>query len=110
MDGVFALSRTFDSIGVMAKSTEDVALLASALLISESQQSRIRQVVKTPHTVGWKDLAVAFTDCSIWQDPAMVIIFGMAHTEVSDIFTPETRVRIFNCKDWQSRGFCRFSN
>ena len=109
MDGAFVLSRTFDSIGVMAKSTQDVALLASALLNSESQQSPIGQEFKTPHTSDWKGITVAFSDCSVWEDPTMVITLGSTYTKLSKLSTLETRVRICNFTDWESRGFCCLS-
>lgn len=111
MDGVFALSRTFDSIGVMAKSAQDVALLTSSILNPDAQQRLFQQGIPTPHTNSWKDLAVGFIDCSVWEAPAMVIICCLANikTKASNRFTLEARVRVCSFKDPGSWGSCCLS-
>ena len=111
MDGVFVLSRTFDSIGVMAKSAQDVALLMNSILKPDAQQRLSQQGIPTPQGNSWKDLAVGFIDCSIWESPAMVIICCLANinTKASDRLTLEARVRVCNFKDPGSWGPCCLS-
>ena len=79
MEGVFALSRNFDSIGAMAKSPQDIALLMSNLLNPDAQQNLFEPVITTTSMNSWQDLAMGFVDCSIWEAPAMVIAFCLAN-------------------------------
>lgn len=87
MEGVFALSRTFDSIGVMAKSPQDVALLMSDLLIPDAERKLFQHGVTTTDMISWKNLTVGFVDCSVWEDPAMVIASYLANVNEKKLNT-----------------------
>ncbi|KAF2106938.1 amidase signature domain-containing protein [Lophiotrema nucula] len=68
MDGIFTLSRTFDSAGGMAKSAKDLVALMDALMLPTSKETG----TKTQSTCfrikeDWGNLRVGFTEPTIWQ-------------------------------------------
>jgi len=68
MDGIFALSKTFDSAGGMAKSAKDLVALMDTMMLPTSRED----VTKSPNTSfkiknDWGNLRIGFTEPTIWQ-------------------------------------------
>jgi amidase len=57
MDGVFGLSRTFDTLGIMAKSAGDLALLVRVLKQDDEEESAVPN----------DKLAIGFVDPTVWS-------------------------------------------
>ena len=60
------------------------------------------------HTASRGDLAVVFTDCSVWEAHVMVMFFCLANsdTKASCLLPLEARVRVCSLKDLRSWGSC----
>ncbi|KAF2734772.1 amidase signature enzyme [Polyplosphaeria fusca] len=68
MDGIFTLSKTFDSAGGMAKSAKDLVALMDAMMLPTSKEIGTR----TPSTCfrikeDWGNLRIGFTEPTIWR-------------------------------------------
>lgn len=68
MDGIFCLSRTFDSAGGMTKSAKDLVALMDAMMLPTSRETG----TKTPSTCfrikeDWGNLRIGFTEPTIWR-------------------------------------------
>lgn len=68
MDGIFALSKSFDSAGGMAKSAKDLVALMDAMMLPTSKEAGTR-VPNTCFRVkqDWGNLRIGFTEPTIWQ-------------------------------------------
>lgn len=69
MDGVFALSRSFDAVGGMAKSAADLTFLMDALMepvAKELESTPLRYRLFTVRHQ-WNGLRVGFVDPAIWK-------------------------------------------
>ncbi|KAF2144249.1 uncharacterized protein K452DRAFT_223664 [Aplosporella prunicola CBS 121167] len=71
MDGVWALSRSFDTLAALAKSAEDLVALADALLEPEREDSVLDGVPRAAPRFAvkrrWKGLRVGFVDPAVWK-------------------------------------------
>ncbi|KAF2742870.1 amidase signature enzyme [Sporormia fimetaria CBS 119925] len=68
MEGIFSLSKTFDSAGGMAKSAKDLVALMDAMMLPTSKETGN----KTPTTCfrireDWGNLRIGFTEPTIWK-------------------------------------------
>ncbi|KAF2277986.1 amidase signature enzyme [Westerdykella ornata] len=68
MDGIFCLSKTFDSAGGMAKSAKDLVALMDAMMLPTSKETG----TKMPNTCfrireDWGNLRIGFTEPTIWK-------------------------------------------
>ncbi|KAF2191499.1 amidase signature enzyme [Zopfia rhizophila CBS 207.26] len=68
MEGIFTLSKTFDSAGGMAKSAKDLVALMDAMMLPTSKEIGIRG----PSTCfrikeDWGNLRIGFTEPTIWR-------------------------------------------
>ncbi|KAF2714645.1 amidase signature enzyme [Pleomassaria siparia CBS 279.74] len=68
MDGIFTLSKSFDSAGGMAKSAKDLVALMDALMLPTSKETG----TKAAHTCfrikeDWGNLRIGFTEPTIWK-------------------------------------------
>ncbi|KAF2015272.1 amidase signature enzyme [Aaosphaeria arxii CBS 175.79] len=68
MDGIFCLSKTFDSAGGMAKSAKDLVALMDAMMLPTSKETG----TKVPTTCfrikeDWGNLRIGFTEPVIWK-------------------------------------------
>ncbi|ORY10754.1 amidase signature domain-containing protein [Clohesyomyces aquaticus] len=68
MDGIFTLSKTFDSTGGMAKSAKDLVALMDAMMLPTSRETTA-PIPKTCFRIkeDWGDLRIGFTEPTIWQ-------------------------------------------
>ena len=78
-DGVFRLSRAFDSVGAMAKTPADLALLVECMLTSEARQDFQNQRENKRSSSDWSDVSIAFSemtwghvDTDKWTTPGVV--------------------------------------
>lgn len=65
-EGVFRVTDLFDSIGVMSKSAEDIAILSEILQESTSTQSPKRRPIIEQLEKNWQDFSIGFVDISEW--------------------------------------------
>ncbi|KAF2477601.1 amidase signature enzyme [Lindgomyces ingoldianus] len=68
MDGIFTLSKTFDSVGGMAKSAKDLVALLDAMMLPTSRETST-PVPKTCFRIKeeWGNLRIGFTEPTIWK-------------------------------------------
>lgn len=73
MDGVFRVSRTFDTVGSMAKTVQDVANLVQRTL-SDVARSKLPTNGYQDHLVkGWEGIRVGFVDPDKWRLPETLV-------------------------------------
>jgi amidase len=67
MDGIFSLSKSFDSAGGMAKSAKDLVALSDALLSPTNKESSTHAPKSTFRIKeSWAGLRIGFTEPTIW--------------------------------------------
>ena len=57
-DGLFTLSRSFDGLGGMAKTVEDLEMLMNLLLSDQAREAQSRK---------WEDISIGFVDPIVWN-------------------------------------------
>lgn len=69
MDGIFGLSKTFDSAGGMAKSAKDLVALMDAMMLPTSKEAAVTKLPNTCFKIkeGWGNLRIGFTEPTIWK-------------------------------------------
>ncbi|KAF2201136.1 amidase signature enzyme [Delitschia confertaspora ATCC 74209] len=68
-DGVFTLSKTFDSVGGMAKSAKDLVALMDALMVPTGRETTAPPVRSPNFRIkeDWGGLRIGFTEPGIWR-------------------------------------------
>ena len=77
MDGVLAVTYTFDTVGAMAKSPEDLAHLFTALRTPPRDEHSVQASVTIDYsealTKSWKGIRIGFLDPRIWKLPPWLV-------------------------------------
>ncbi|KAF2002411.1 amidase signature enzyme [Amniculicola lignicola CBS 123094] len=68
-DGIFMLSKSFDSAGGMAKSAKDLVALMDAMMLPTSKETGTNRTPSTCFRIkeDWGKLRIGFTEPTIWQ-------------------------------------------
>jgi len=74
MDGVFGLSRSFDGIGLMAKITADVVMLAECVICPEAKAFLLSGSLNTLLRQDWNGMSVGLLDPAVSGLPSMVLV------------------------------------
>lgn len=68
-DGILTVSRTFETVGGMAKSVLDLAHITEAILSTKEQPRDFANALVD----GWADISLGFVDPAIWQLPKVLL-------------------------------------
>jgi amidase len=69
MDGVLGVSRTFDTVGGMARSAEDLAILTEIILNPSARRRLPENGYRVFMNGSWHGIRIGFMDPKLWKLP-----------------------------------------
>ena len=105
MDGVFVISTSFDTVGGMAKSVEDLALLIEYLQENGPNNVRATSDYRSVFQKDWSGLRLGFVDPDQWRlPPALVTPVEEVNLQIVSIFNVHSNMPRYNLAHSQSRN------
>lgn len=81
MAGVFGISRAFDSVGAMARTSSDLAALVGAIMTPVTRSQHLSQRKETDSESGWRGVSIGFSQptwghvsADKWNAPSVVCL------------------------------------
>lgn len=87
MDGIFAISTTFDTVGAMAKSVDDLAILIGYVQEQAPGSNGISPDYRAVFQQDWSGLQLGVVDPDKWWlPPGLVTPIEEVHTQIVSMF------------------------